>query len=74
MMNSQQILRNLERDVVKRASEFLPIDQDATADRMAVSAAMRSASAPVTADPPPKLGSLTDNELREYTRKNFGFV
>jgi hypothetical protein len=74
MLNSREILRRLERDIVNRASEFKPIDQDATADRNAVAAAVRDGGGKVTADPPPNLGAMTNNELREYTRKNFGFV
>jgi hypothetical protein len=74
MMNSQQILRNLERDIVKRAADFKPIDQDATADHFAVAQAVRDGGGKVTAEPPPNLGRMSDNELREFTRKNYGFV
>lgn len=48
-------------------------DPQATEDRAAVVQAVRGASTPAPAEPPPQLGQMTDQELREYTRKNFGF-
>lgn len=48
-------------------------DRQATDDREAVTFAVRGASTKVSADPPPKLGDMSDAELRNYTRKNFGF-
>jgi hypothetical protein len=77
MMNAQKILNNAWRDVVSRAEKVKPaIDEDATADRNMVAAAIRDSGAnrPMPPSPAPNFGSMTDNELREYTRKNFGYV
>jgi hypothetical protein len=74
MLNSKEILRRLERDIQHRAASFHPVDPDATADYAAVAAAVRDGGGKVSPEPPPNLGSLTDNELRNYTKKNFGFV
>jgi hypothetical protein len=35
--------------------------------------AVRGAIDPHIAEPPPDFGQMSDQELREYTRKNFGF-
>jgi len=72
--HSQQILRQAEREVIRRAQAVpLPIDADATADKLAVVAAIRGASAKVAVEPPPQLGTMSNNELRKWTRDNFGF-
>jgi hypothetical protein len=73
MMNAPTILRQLERDIEKRASEFKPIDSDATADHVAVAAAVRGASAKILSDPPPNFGRMTDREFRDWKITNLGF-
>jgi hypothetical protein len=72
--NSAAILRQAERAVIKRAQAVpRPIDSDATADKLAVVAAIRGASAKAAVEPPPQLGTMSNNELRKWTRDNFGF-
>lgn len=56
------------------ASDFGPtIDPVATEDREAVAQAVRGASTKVTADPPPKLGGMSNAEYRKYVREQHGF-
>lgn len=47
-------------------------DKEATGDRELVAQSVRGASTKVAAEPAPKLGEMTDAELRKYT-KQFGF-
>jgi hypothetical protein len=50
------------------------IDEQATEDRAAVTHAIRSgASSVVPKEAAPDFGSMSDRELQNYTRKNFGF-
>jgi len=49
------------------------IDEDVTADRLAVVQAIRGASGKFSAEPPPNLGGLSDREFQNYTRAAFGF-
>jgi hypothetical protein len=72
--HSQQILRQAEREVIKRAQAVpRPIDAEATADKESVAAAVRSAGGKVAVEPPPNLGQLTDRQFREWGRQNVGF-
>jgi hypothetical protein len=72
--NAKDIIWQAERAVIKKAHARKPVDQDASEDRAAVVAAVRGASdAHPPADPPPNFAYMSDQELREYTRKNFGF-
>lgn len=48
-------------------------DKGVTEDREAVVASLRGASAKATTEPAPKLGQMSNAELRKYTRENFGF-
>jgi hypothetical protein len=50
-------------------------DPELTETRNLVSAAvMRGASSEPLPEPPPDFGNMSDQELRDYTRKNFNFV
>jgi hypothetical protein len=71
-LNSREILRRAERDLIKRAEEHKVYDQDIMQTRFDIAQAMRGASAPVNfKEPPPRLGNMTDREYREYL-KQFG--
>jgi hypothetical protein len=71
--NAQQILRNAERDIIKRAEAHKVYDPEQTQIHDDVAWAVRSAHGKAPEEPPPRLGSMTDAEFRDYTRKNFGF-
>jgi hypothetical protein len=75
MMNARTMLNNAWRDVVKRAEKVKPmLDEDATQTHLDVAAAVRGAStSKMPAEPPPNLGTMSDQELRRYTREHFGF-
>lgn len=64
----------IKGEAQKELSHLRKVDSEATADRDAVAAAVRGASTKVAAEPAPRLGEMSDNELRNYTYKNFGFV
>jgi hypothetical protein len=72
-LNSKEILRRATHEIVKRGREFHPIDETATADHDAVAAAVRGSSAKASPEPPPNFGNMSDKQLREYTKTNFGF-
>jgi hypothetical protein len=72
-LNSREILNRAVREVVKRGRAHHPIDEIATADHDAVAASVRGASGKAQPEPPPNLGQMSDKQLREYTRTNFGF-
>jgi hypothetical protein len=72
-LNSREILRRAVRAVEKRGQEHRPIDETATALHDQVAAAVRGASGKAQPEPPPNFGSMSDSELREYTREHFGF-
>jgi hypothetical protein len=73
IMNSARILQNAKATIVKQARAHPVYDDLATQTRMDVAAAVRGASAPLDLkEPEPRWGSLTDNELRDITRK-WGF-
>jgi hypothetical protein len=63
--------KSLQREAAKEFTSN--VDERATEDHAAVAAAVRGASTKVAAEPPPNLAHMSDAELREYTRKNFGF-
>jgi hypothetical protein len=73
-LNSPEILRRAAQEVARRA-QAVPrsIDAEATADRESVAAAVRSAGGRVAVEPAPQLGTMSNNELRKWTRDNFGF-
>jgi hypothetical protein len=73
-LNSQTILRNVGRHILKKAKALKPpVDPDLTADHFAVVAAVREGRGQIDfREPPPKLGNMTENEFRQYT-KQFGF-
>jgi hypothetical protein len=50
-----------------------PIDEDAALDRAAIAASQKAASAKASDAAPPWLGGMSDRELQDYTRRNFGF-
>jgi hypothetical protein len=67
--------RKVIRGAVQRLyneAQSSSIDPNATADRNAVIAWMRGASAVKVAEPPPKLGSMSDKEFQKFTEQ-FGF-
>jgi hypothetical protein len=68
-----RIEKSLNRELAKDYTRSDTIDENATVDREAVTAAIRGASAKVAAEPAPDFGRMSDGELREYNRKNFGF-
>jgi hypothetical protein len=45
----------------------------ATADREAVTAAVRGTSGEPAPEPPPNFNTMSDAELQSYTREEFGF-
>jgi hypothetical protein len=49
------------------------IDPDATADRLAIVAAMKGASGKPPPEPPVNLGRLTEGEFRKHTMERYGF-
>jgi hypothetical protein len=70
MMNAPEILRRAERDIIKRANDYRPIDPDATADRAMVAAAVRDGRGVVDLkEPAPDFASMTDAEFNAYKRK-----
>jgi hypothetical protein len=74
MMNAKTIANQVIRDVIERSNKVQgPIDAEATQSRMEVAAAVRGASSKVPAELPPNFGTMTDNELRNYTKINYGF-
>ena len=67
MMNSRKLLNGAWADVVKRARKVAPpIDEEMTATRAEISAAVRGASAPIPAERPPNLGAMSTQEYRRY--------
>ena len=41
--------------------------------KMVVASALRIGGGKVSAEPPPHLGSVSDQELRNYTKADYGF-
>jgi hypothetical protein len=72
-LNSQEILRRAAIEIGKRAAAHRPIDETATAEHDAVRAAVLGASGKAQPEPPPNFGQMSDRQLREYTKTNFGF-
>jgi hypothetical protein len=73
-MNARTIIANARRDVLRAASRARPpIDEEATAMRDEVIAAVRGASTPVIPEAPVKWGSLTGKEFREKVLRDHGF-
>jgi hypothetical protein len=55
---------------------FTPLrDHDRSEDKAAVIHAMRGtvSASEIPPEPPPNFGAMSDQELRDFTRKNFGF-
>jgi hypothetical protein len=72
--NSAAILRKARLSILNEANKLPPpIDSEMTDLHYEVAAAVPSASGKVEPERPPDLSRMTDNEFREYTRKNFGF-
>lgn len=67
-----RIVRGLERKLAQRFSN-LP-DNTATADRAAVTAAVRGASTKAPEAKPLDLSNKTDAEARDEIRKNYGYI
>ncbi len=67
----EQVKTALAKSFAKKFSS-MP-DRAATEDRDAVSAAVRGASNRAPASQPANLGGMTDQELREHTKKQYGF-
>jgi hypothetical protein len=71
---SASILRQVKNQIISEAKKLQPpIDPEATADRDAVAAAVREAMSGDIPEKPVNLGTMSDREFGEYTRKNFGF-
>jgi hypothetical protein len=72
--NARVILLQAQSAIVKKANQRANIDPDLTADRAMVAAAVRGAGAKIdVAEPAPAFGYMSDAELKDYTRRNFGF-
>jgi hypothetical protein len=70
--DARKILLQAHAAIVKKANRP-QVDPDMTADRALVTAAMKGANVgPVTADPPPQLGLMSDAEFRQF-KAQFGF-
>jgi hypothetical protein len=72
-LHGREILNRAMREIVSRGQAHRPIDEVATADHDAVAAAVRGSSAKASPEPPPNFGNMSDKQLREYTKTNFGF-
>jgi hypothetical protein len=72
-LHGREILNRAMREIVSRGQAHRPIDAQATADHDAVAAAVRGSSAKASPEPPPNFGNMSDRQLREYTKTNFGF-
>jgi hypothetical protein len=68
------ILLRTQDQCYEAAKEVASLDREATADREAVTHAMRGASAKVGHEPPPNLGRMTDGEYRKWVQDNFGYT
>ncbi len=64
-------LRRLRYEMQKELSSR--IDPEATTDRAAIAAFMKSASGPINAEPPPKFATMSNREFEDYCRKHYGF-
>ncbi len=64
-------LRRLRDEMQKELSSR--IDPEATTDRAAIAAFMKSASGKAAAEPPPRLGNMSAAEFAKYTRDHYGF-
>ena len=63
--------RSLEKEVEK---DFPPaVDENATVDHEAVAQSVRGASTKTTAEPPPKLGSMSNAQYRKFCIDNYGY-
>jgi hypothetical protein len=66
----RKVIGKMREDLGRRPPR---IDEDATADRMAVVQAVRGASSKVSVEPTPDFGSMSDWEFRKYSKHNLGF-
>jgi hypothetical protein len=67
------LLRRTLLDVEKRARDFQPIDQDATADRAMVAHAVRDSGRRLAPEPPPQWGQMDNHEYRREVRQRYGY-
>jgi hypothetical protein len=67
------LLRKAALNIEKRARDFQPIDQEATALKQEIAFHMKSARGRLTPEPPPNFGRMTDNEFRQWKRENLGW-
>lgn len=68
--------QRFEKSLAKEAKKIgvkSKVDEDATADHLAVAQAVRGASTKVAAEPPPDLSKMSNAELRKYTQDHWGF-
>jgi hypothetical protein len=72
-LHGREILNRAVREVVQRGQAHRPIDPEATEMHDVVAAAVRGASGKASPEPPPNFGQMSDRQLREYTKTNFGF-
>jgi hypothetical protein len=74
-VQSHAILRKATLGILTEARKLQPpTDPEATQVHGEISQLMRGASAPLDLkEPEPPWATMSDAELREYTRKNFGF-
>jgi hypothetical protein len=71
-LESPRILAAARARCVEAAGKFRPVDEQITADVAMVTASMKGASAKMSHEPAPHFGSMSDRELKDYTRQ-FGF-
>jgi DNA repair ATPase RecN len=70
---AKNYLASAKNRLRKLAYETSQYDRQVTEDREAVRQAVRGASGPAYAEPPPNLGQMDQKEFERYTRKEFGF-
>jgi hypothetical protein len=73
IVHGPALLRRTLLDVEKRARDFQPIDQDATADRAMVAHAVRDSGRRLAPEPPPQWGQMDNHEYRREVRQRYGY-
>lgn len=71
--HARTILGQADAAIIKKANARAPIDEIVSADVFAVVQAMKGSSTPPGPEPAPRLGQMSENQFREFTRNNYGF-
>ncbi len=66
-----KIVKSLKPEAQKEFAKARKVDQEATADKEAVAAAVRGASTKVAAEPAPDFSKMSDAELQKWKMENF---